>query len=289
MKTIPLIFLSAAVSAAPAFSQIDKPAVTPAESSASSARTSFPNALEVLPFTPPASVERKRLPDIRIDSSVTVPGLSSHTVTLQRGEASTVPDPPPPTEAAAAVPARKLTPEELARLANQRQHFINLGATVDDHKISKVQWTAQESGEIYQAICGFDISLLAGIGSFVHDGESYQLLLILSPGDAKALGKPDAKKPARAPGVAEGKILITEGNPNDTKATFPVRLIQEILTSEKDRLIAYQAARLKYQQESAAWAAAHPPVPQDLTFVFRPRRGSRYLTNPQPEPKEGAR
>ncbi len=110
-----------------------------------------------------------------------------------------------------------------------------------------------------------------------------------SPGVDKAIRHPGTKSTPANPDIPDGKIHITQGNPNDVKATLPVRLIQEIIASEKEHLLAYQAARLKYQQESAAWAAAHPPEAQDVTYIFRPHRGSRYLANPQPESKEGAR
>ncbi len=146
MKTIPLLYLAVVVCAAPVFSQNEK---TPAtrEASPSPARTYFPDALIVPQFVPPAPAERKALPDIRIDASTTVMGKFSHTVTLQRGEASTLPDLPPTEDPAPAPPPRKFTPEELAQKTKQRQHFINLGATVYDHKVSKIHWIDQESGK----------------------------------------------------------------------------------------------------------------------------------------------
>ena len=60
-------------------------------------------------------------------------------------------------------------------------------------------------------------------------------------------------------------------------------MIKDLIASEKPRLTTYQAARLKYQREATAWATANPPIPQDQTIIFRPHRGSRYLTDPQPE------
>jgi hypothetical protein len=47
----------------------------------------------------------------------------------------------------------------------------------------------------------------------------------------------------------------------------------------------YVPDSLQAPVEAAAWAKAHPPVPRDETFIFRPHRGSRYLADPQPEKK----
>jgi hypothetical protein len=54
-------------------------------------------------------------------------------------------------------------------------------------------------------------------------------------------------------------------------------LLGKVIEVEKARLVAFQAARETYFKAAAAWAAAHPPVPKNETFIFRPHRGSRYL------------
>ncbi len=79
------------------------------------------------------------------------------------------------------------------------------------------------------------------------------------------------------PDVAPGEILITRGDVKDTAATAPMTVIKEIIAAETPRLLPYQAARTSYQAASAAWHAAHPPIPRDETFILRPHRGSRYL------------
>ncbi|MEO5713529.1 MAG: hypothetical protein ABIT37_08560, partial [Luteolibacter sp.] len=88
MKPIPLLFLAALACAPQSFSQNEK--------ADTSARTYIPDSLAAPVFTPPAPVEPKRLPNIRIDASNTVASESGKTLTLQRGAASTLPDLPPP-------------------------------------------------------------------------------------------------------------------------------------------------------------------------------------------------
>lgn len=250
-----------------------------------SARTFIPDSLEVPAFNPPAPVVREPLPSIRIDAAATIPSKSGTTLTLQRGEASTLPDIPPPPPPEAASPPHELTAEDHARIAYQRNHSLYLGATVYDHKVSQVQWTNQEAGEIYQAFCGFDIGLLAGIGSFVRDGETYSVFLLHSDFDTTEIPRAFSESLPRIPEIAPGQILITQGDSKNPAAAVPLHYIRDLIAAEKERLLAYQSARIQQQNEAAAWAKAHPPVPRDETFIFRPHRGSRYLANPQPEKK----
>jgi hypothetical protein len=258
----------------PIFSQDKTPA---------SARTYIPDALAVPAFTPPAPVAAKRLPNIRVDATCTLPSSNGKTLTLQRGEASTLPDLPPPPLPEPIKQARDFTPAELARIAYQRRHNLNLGASVYDHKVSIVHWTDPESATFYEAICGFDIGLLAGIGTFIHQQETYSVFLVHS--DYDTTRKSRFGYPAQLTKVQPGQILITIGDPKNTAATVPLAIIRDLITSEKERLAKFQAASLKHQQAAAAWEAEHPPIPRDETFVLRPHRGSRYLVNPQPEKK----
>ena len=248
------------------------------------ARTYLPEgALNAPIFTPPAPVVPKPLPNIRIDSSITVGSEDSTTLTLQRGAASTLPDLPPPAEPMPAPPYREPTAQELAEQASYIRRSLNLGATIYDHQVSEVHWTDPKTGINYQALCGFDIGLLAGIGGFVHDGEDYSLMLMHSEIEGEEFQQLKRDGETIIPQVPAGDIRITAGNTENASAIAPLYIIKDLITAEKDHLITYQAASKKYQRDAAAWAAANPPVPQDETIIFRPHRGSRYLTNPQPE------
>lgn len=281
MKSIPFLLLAALTSIPQSFSQDEKAITT--------ARTYIPETLQAPVFTPPTPAEPKRLPNIRIDATATLPSESGKTLTLQRGAASTRPDLPPPPPPEAAKPPRELTTEDRARITYERRHDLNLGATIYDHKVSQVQWTDQETGISYQAICGFDIGLLAGIGSFVRDGETYSVFLMHSDFDTTEIRNSFRDYLPDFPEIAPGQILITQGDSKNQDATAALEIIRDLITAEKERLLVYQSARTLQQREAAAWAKAHPPVPRDETFILRPHRGSRYLANPQPEKTEGTR
>jgi hypothetical protein len=239
--------------------------------------TYIPAALTVEPFTPPPPPVVKPLPVCRIDASVTHRTKDGTTLTLQLGEPSTAPDLPEPPPPAPSVKPRDPTPEQIARRLYLLRHTFNLGATIYDHRVSVVNWIDPETRVAYEAVCGYDLGLLAGVGGFVHLGEHYSVMLIHShvkSGGARRL--PNRWKPD-LPEVADGGIRITKGDPANVIGTAPVVLLGKVIEAEKDRLVAFQAARGTYFKEAAAWAAAHPPVPQNETFIFRPHRGSRYL------------
>jgi hypothetical protein len=245
-------------------------------------RTFIPHALEVRPFTPPPPPVVKRLPAVRVDAAVTHLSKNACTLTLQRGEASTEPDLPPPPPPPPYVEPHEPTPEEIAQRIWQQRHNFNFGATIYDHKISVVNWTDQISLVHYEAVCGFDIGLLAGVGNFVHKGEKYSLFLMHSDFDTTRVRRFAAQWRLKIPDVAPGEILITRGDVKDNAATAPMTVVKEIIAAETPRLLPYQAARNAYFAASAAWNAAHPPIPHDETFILRPHRGSRYLSDAKP-------
>ena len=239
------------------------------------ARTFIPGLLEVKPFTPPVPVVRPVPPPVRIMASVSFPTVKGTTLTLQRGEPSTEPDLPPPPPPRPYVAPRELTPEEIARRLWYQRHHLNLGASIYDHRVSVVTWTDPGSGVHYQAVCGFDIGLLGGVGRFIHQGEGYGLMLFYSHYDTTRWRRLTGYSRPPVPDAAPGEIHITRGDAEDEIALVPIIAIRDVIAAEQDRLLTYQAARAVYSKASAAWHAAHPPVPRDQTFIFSPHRGSR--------------
>ena len=175
------------------------------------------------------------------------------------------------------------TPEENERNSIDRRHQLNLEATVYNHQLSELHWQDPDSGESYEALCGFDVGLLAGLGGFVHKGEAYSLMLMHSDVDTSAPRGPSKNDPENLPEVAADSITVTKGNPDAPLGIAPVMVIRDIILGERSRLISYQAARRKHQQAAANWEKAHPVPPRDETFWFKPHRGSRYLSSPNPE------
>ncbi|MCF7733450.1 MAG: hypothetical protein K9N23_17300 [Akkermansiaceae bacterium] len=253
------------------------------------ARTCIPHPLNVLQFTPPPLRVEKKLPACRIDASVTHRASPTTTLTLQRGEASTAPDLPPPPPPPLPTSPTEPTPEQLARRLYALRHSFNLGATIFDHRLSVIQWTDPVTLTPYRAICGFDVGLLAGVGDFIHCGEKYRFFLIHSHYDTTAVHRFANRWRIKIPEVPEGGILITHGDPADTAAAALPAILGGVIDAEKDRLLAYQAARQTYFAASAAWHAAHPIPPRSETIILRPHRGSRYLTNPTPGKSVGAK
>ena len=252
-----------------------------------SARTSIPDSLEVPDFTPPAPLVEKKVPAMRIDSAITLPAKNSRTLTIIRGEASTLPDIPIPPKPILQE-RRALTPEELARNADERRHHLHFNAEVHENGVSVIRWQHPDTGEAYEAICGFDVNLLAGLGQFTSDGKNYQLSF-MPPGVVPSARRPFSKLPVpKPPEAAPGTIAITRGNANDPVGNATATLLRDFITSEKSRLTTYQENRATYQQASAAWGKSHATAPRDETIWLRPHRGSRYLTNPTSE-KETAR
>jgi hypothetical protein len=254
------------------------------EQTPTTARTYIQENLEVPTFIPPAPAVEKEVPAMRIDSTVTVPTASSCMLTVIRGEASTLPDIPVPL-----VPVLRetlpLTPEDMARHTDQRRHTLQLGATVFDHRLSVIRWQHPDTGESYEAVCGFDVSLLSGIGQFVRDGEIYSLMLMHSEYDTGHFRNAILRMFPDLPEVPPDAITFTKGNPKDPIGTTPVTLIKDLIASEKSHLTTYQEKRRIYQQDAASWKKSHPVLPRDETIWLRPHRGSRYLADPKPEAK----
>ncbi len=248
-----------------------------------STATFIPDTLEVPTFTPPTPVVQKRLPTIRVAASTTQRSLSGNKITLQRGEASTEPDLPLPPPPAPPAKTRVHTQEEIARNISHQRHNFNLGATIFDHQTSLINWTDPISLDRYEAVCGFDVGLLAGLGGFVYRGEDYSLFLMYSHCSTTEPVPYSKEILQEIPNIAPGEIRITTGNAKDLEAVAMLQTLAEVIRIEKPRLLLYQAAREKYEKTSSAWHAAHPPVLKDETFILRPHRGSRYLTNPSPE------
>ena len=240
--------------------------------------TYIADPLEVPTFTPPAAIVQKRLPIIRIAAATTVSSANGRSLTLQRGEASIEPDLPLPPPPAPPSEYRAPTQEEVAQNIWHQRHNLNLGATIFDHQTSLIHWTDPVSLVRYEAVCGFDVGLLAGLGGFVCRGEDYSLFLMHSHHDTTEPIPYSNEILQEIPKIASGQIRIITGDAKDPNALALLQTLHEVIKAEKPRLIPYQADTEKYQQATSAWYAANPPNPKDETFILRPHRGSRYLT-----------
>lgn len=157
LKMKPLATSLLLVLGIPAFLQAEDP-------SPSATGTYAPGTLEVPAFTPPLPVVPKEpLPDA--ETTIVCRDEKGETVTLQRGDASLAPDLP--------APEPPPDPALVQRIEDHRPRnlMINMSATVYNHKVTAVNWQHPVTREPYEAILGFDLSLVAHLGSFVYEGK----------------------------------------------------------------------------------------------------------------------
>ncbi len=243
---------------------------------------SIPDSLAVREFTPPVPVVPKQVPAMRIDAATTVPAAHGKTLTILRGEASTLPDLPPKPEPKPVV-QRPRTADDVARETYRRRHSLNFGATIYDRRASVIRWNHPDTNEPYEALCGFDIGLIAGLGRFVRGGENYSVMLMHSRIDTTRSRKIPLPNLPDLAAVTADSITYLKGDPADAIGTAPVTLVKELIANEKTRLQIFQADLASHQAARAAWEKAHPEPPRDETIWIRPHRGSRYLADPKPE------
>jgi hypothetical protein len=117
-------------------------------------------------FTPPPPP--KEVPPMVIRASTVTPSQDRN-ITLIRGEASTLPDIPPPPISKPSVPGRESEPH----------YIVSIGASVYDHSLSHVKWTNPETKESFEAWCGWDFTLLSPI-SQIEISEKFSLFHLSS-------------------------------------------------------------------------------------------------------------
>jgi hypothetical protein len=195
----------------------------------------------------------------------------THQMTLIRGEASTLPDLPPPPIPRPSMPGPEGKPS----------FIVSIGATVYDHRLSQVKWTNPETKESFEAWCAWDFTLLSPISQITIDGEFHTFFLAASHLDTagKRHRLDDEVKIPPHPVVPADSFLITAGDPKNTVAGKLLTSLRDYFLRHQSRLVLIQKAQEEYQAAAAAWHAAHPPKPENHTFWLKPHRGSRYLKN----------
>lgn len=217
---------------------------------------------EFIPPPPP-----KEVPAIKVEAATTRT-LPTHQITVLRGEASTLPDIPPPPEPKPSVPGP----------VGEPHYLLSFGATVYDHRISHVRWFDPRTEKQFEAWCGWDWTLLSPMPEIVLGERVSSFHLFASNIDTAAMrGAGREFKMPEHPELVEGAFSITKGDENDTEALKALIAIRDFYLKHKERLGQIRQAREEYQAAAAAWHAAHPPQPQSHTFWLKPHRGSRYL------------
>ena len=269
MKAVPFVLVAIMACTASVRSQQVEKTISQ-DGSTLPATEAIPEDPESLPlptikFTPPPPP--KEVPPMVVKAS-TVLQLPTHRLTVLRGEASTLPDIPPP----------PVGQPQTAGPTGEPSYLTGFGATIYDHRLSHVQWQEPKTKEEFEAWCGWDWNLLCPVSQFEHDNE--RLPFFLSPDNVdtavKTRGGRAFEMPAH-PNVPADGFVITKGNPNDIAAQSLLTTLRDYYLKHKPRLILIQQAQEKYQADAEAWFAAHPPKPASHTFWLKPHRGSRYL------------
>lgn len=216
-------------------------------------------------FVPPP--QPKEVPPMTIEAATTR-HLPTHEITVLRGNASTLPDIPPPPEPRPFIQGP----------VGEPYYHISFGATVYDHRISHVRWHDPRTKEDFEAWCAWDWSLLSPIPR-INLGQrvrSFNLFASNIDTERRQLLGRGWQMPEH-PGLEDLSFAITKGAVDNTEATRMLSIIRDYFTKHKERLLQIRQAQQEYQAAAAAWHAANPPKPQSHTFWLKPHRGSRYL------------
>ncbi len=217
-------------------------------------------------FTPPPPP--KKVPPMVVKASTVTPS-QTHNLTLIRGEASTLPDIPPPPITKLTVPGHEGEPH----------HIASISASVYDQSLSHVTWTNPATGESFEAWCGWDFTLLSSIPQ-IDLGKNFCLFQISASNVNTAAEQRVGRKtdiPAH-PAVTADSFTISKGNVANTDAQILLTTLRDYYLKHKTRLILIKKAQTEYQAAADAWHKANPPKPENHTFWLKPHRGSRYLT-----------
>jgi hypothetical protein len=216
-------------------------------------------------FIPPPP--QKEVPAIKVEAATTRT-LPTHQITILRGEASTLPDIPPPPEPKPSVPGP----------VGEPHYLLSFGATVYDHRLSHVKWYDPRTKENFEAWCAWDWTLLSPLPEIKLGDRIRSLHLFASNIDTdRRMRFGNEWKMPEHPELKELAFAITKGDTNDAEAIRILTIIRDYYAKNKQRLLLIRQAREEYQAAAAAWHAANPPKPQNHTFWLKPHRGSRYL------------
>ena len=197
--------------------------------------------------------------------------FGTHKITIQRGEASALPDIPEPAPQIEKNREANIQPSEPARL------LMISGRTFGD-SISRIDIWNPSTQTRHSAWCGWDVSLLAPYREIIHDGKVHAIIMGVGPGPIARIEDP-------AVAVEPGAILVPDG---DEFTASVLGSLRDACFRNMPKLLELKAAHEEYRRDAAAWKAANPPRPQNHTIWMKPHRGSRYLTTTTEQRKEGA-
>jgi hypothetical protein len=259
---------------------IGRSQVTPEKESAIQSELRIAEPLEVSIFIPPETKVPEEMPPVLVEAAVWNRMKNGKVLHLARAVPSQLPDLAIVREELArnsSVASGELGLSGVIGTTETRQRFLLLGATVIDSSESHITWIDAD-GKSREALCGFDVSLLAGITNFRAGITDYSLLLMHGNHDSRRDGKfiPDAFADRR---VKPGEIILGPGVDAESDGLpLDLALIRDLIAREKPRLELYQKARAERLDAELRWLDTNPVLPRDETIQLRPHSGSRYLS-----------
>lgn len=196
-----------------------------ADPSPASGETFVSESLEIPAFTPPPPfIPKEPLADA--ETTIVCRDDDGQAVTLQRGSVSMAPDLPVPE------PVPDTATTRLMQHARPRALLINMSGTVYDHKVTTVRWQHPVTHESYEAVLGFDLGLVANLGSFVHEGVPCHSNIFCinlnteSPAAKRALSR--GRPQLIVPSIGLDAYNITKGNSEDAAGMKPLFAVRDI-------------------------------------------------------------
>lgn len=162
-----------------------------------------------------------------------------------------------------------------------RQHkMLGLSCTVREPSVTSVRWWHE--GQEYGVISSIDFRWLRGLGSFAVEDRDY--FVFFGIGTESNRRKVSTSKPVpefltSKESLVTSRYIIEKvpGKGADSAAFEGIDDLHRYFDAHREELIAQAAANEERQREQAAYLKANPPVPQDVTIRFWPKKGSRYL------------
>jgi hypothetical protein len=244
---------------------------------AGSADFEIVDSLEVVEFTPPVAISKVVAPQPTSEAVFRNRMANGKILSVNRAEPSTLPDLAViRTENKQSTPLSVMQRQSEAAPKEEKQRFLSLGATVIDRQMSHVTWV-DSKGQMAQALCGFDISLLDSLSHFQKGDTHYSMHLTLGLHDSRRDGRFLAADFADVTPMA-GEMILPAGKLEAGDETLAdLRHLGKLIERNQIRLLRYQKARFTRQEAERRWQKANPKLPKDEQIVFRPHSGSRYL------------
>jgi hypothetical protein len=192
-------------------------------------------------FIPPLPPEPLPFVPVKVTTEVR---HMTHTLTLARGEPSTLPDLPTQAETGARNHLR-------SSFIHIPRYYLGLSATVYDGELSRVSWQDPETKEQLEVWCGWDWTTLGPMTQIESESVHYTILCFPSRiNTTRHDSAPLKRRIPDHPTVAPNQFVFTICPADSKTGNYLMEAIQNYYFTNHTRLIAMAAARRKYQADA---------------------------------------